>query len=324
MKAIWRALLIVVIILALCILVGPFLVPVPPLQDTVPAEQLADADSQFLHLNGLNVHMKTAGHGEPVLILLHGFGASLFSWREVMTPLADAGYRVVAFDRPAYGLTSRPMPEEWEGPNPYTPEAQVELTIAILDALGVSQAVLVGNSAGGSIAALTALQYPERVQALVLVDAAIYTSGGVPSWLRPLLHTPQARRLGPLISRSFAQRGSELIRSAWYDASKITPDVIAGYTKPLRAENWDRALWEATLASHPLQLSARLKDITQPTLVITGDSDTWVPTEQSVRLAGELPHATLAIMPHCGHVPQEECPEPFLEALLDFLDGLSP
>ena len=322
MKVLLRWILIVLIFFLLVLLIGPFLVPVPPLKGTVPPEQLADADSQFLNVSGLRVHLKSAGQGEPVLVLLHGFGASVFSWREVMTPLAEAGYRVIAFDRPAYGLTSRPMPDEWSGTNPYSPEAQVDLTIALLDTLGVQRAVLVGNSAGGTLATLVALRHPERVQALVLVDAAIYVSGGTPAWIRPLLQSPQMRRLGPLLVRSIATRGPQLIRTAWYDPSKITPEVLAGYTKPLQAENWDRALWEAILANPSGDLSGRLKEITLPVLVITGDSDTWVPTEQSLRLANELPNADLAVIPNCGHVPQEECPEPFLAAMLDFLTKL--
>ena len=92
----WAGLLIALVLL---ILVGPFLVPVPPLQGTVPAAHLADPASQFVELNGLAVHYKTAGAGAPALILLHGFGADLFSWREVLAPLGEKRL-VVAFDRP--------------------------------------------------------------------------------------------------------------------------------------------------------------------------------------------------------------------------------
>ena len=104
----------------LCVLlIGPFLIPVPPLEGTVPPQELADPDGRFIAVDGLQVHYKIAGQGEPTLILLHGFAASTFSWREVMEPLATNA-TVVAFDRPAFGLTERPLPGEWSGENPHT------------------------------------------------------------------------------------------------------------------------------------------------------------------------------------------------------------
>ncbi len=182
--------------------------------------------------------------------------------------------------------------------------------------------VLVGNSAGGTVAALTALQYPERVRALVLVDAAIYAHGErFPSWLRPLLRSPQLRRLGPLYVRSIREWGIEFGRSAWHDPSQITDEIWDGYTRPLYAENWDRALYELTIASSSADPAERLDELTLPVLVITGDDDRIVPTEQSIRLAGELPNATLVVIPACGHVPHEECPQAFLDAVNEFLSS---
>ena len=299
------------------VLIGPFLVPIPPLEDTVPPEQLADPDSRFIQVNELKVHYKTTGAGEPNLILLHGFGASVFSWREVMEPLGEQG-TVIAFDRPAFGLTERPL--SWdEGANPYTPEAQVNLVMGLMDALEIDEAILVGNSAGGTVAVNAALAHPDRVEALVLIDAAIYQGGGAPSWVRPLLRVPQFDRLGPLLARQIAVRGDAFLESAWHDPSEITPEIRAGYREPLRVANWDRALWELTKASGQANLEGRIPSLNVPSLVITGDDDRIVPTEQSVRLAGELPQAELVVIPDCGHVPHEECPEPVLDAMRPFL-----
>jgi pimeloyl-ACP methyl ester carboxylesterase len=321
MKRLGRWLLIVLGALLAVVFVGPFLVPVPPLEGTLPPEQLADPDSRFIEVDGIKVHYKRAGQGEPTLILLHGFAASEFSWREVISPLATMG-TVIAYDRPAFGLTARPMPGEWTGRSPYSSDAQADMLAHLMDAWGIKQAILVGNSAGGTIATLAALRYPERVQALVLVDPAIYTNGGDSGLLRLALATPQARRLGPLFARQIQSWGMDFARSAWHDPSKITPDVWAGYLKPLQAENWDRALWELTLASQPLGLDKQLDRITMPTLVITGDDDRIVPTAQSVRLAGELPNAQLVVVPNCGHIPHEECPGEFMKAVIEFQQSL--
>ncbi len=225
MKKFLRITGIILTVLILVLLIGPFLIPVPPLGNTVPVEQLADADSKFVEVNGVNVHYKTWGQGEPTFILLHGFGASIFSWREVTEPLSQYG-TVIAYDRPAFGLTERPM--EWEGESPYGPQAQVDIVIGLMDALKVEKAILVGNSAGGTVSMQVALQYPERVEALILVDAAVYAGGGAPSWSRPLLKTPQMNHVGPLIARQLQAQGVEFIKTAWHDPSKITQDVFDG------------------------------------------------------------------------------------------------
>ena len=303
------------VILVLLLLV-PFLIPVPPLENTVPAESLADEDSKFIEVNGVNVHYKIYGTGEPVLILLHGFGASLFSWHEVTTPLAEYG-TVIAYDRPAFGLTERPL--EWEGENPYSQDAQVELVIGLMDALGVEKATLVGNSAGGTVSMLTALKYPERIESLILVDPAVYAGGGAPAWIRPVLGTPQMRHVGPLFARQIQAQGVEFIKTAWHDPRKISQATFDGYQKPLKVENWDKALWELTLSSRESGLAERVKEFALPILVITGDDDRIVPTEQSLRLAEELPNAALAVIPQCGHLPHEECPDEFMQAVQDFL-----
>ncbi len=321
MKRIGRVLLPVLSILILAALVLPLVIPIPPLPDTRPPRELAYPDSEFLEVSGLELHVQRAGSGGVPLALLHGFGASTFSWREVLAPLGQSRL-VIAFDRPGFGLTQRPLPPYPDGMNPYSQTSQAQLTISLLDTLGIDQAVLVGNSAGGTIALLTALEHPQRVAALVLVDAAVNTGGRAPRWVRPLLRLPQVQRLGPLFVRSIRNRGRDLLDLAWHDPSKITPDIIAGYTIPLQAENWDRALWELTLASEDLDLASRLAELSVPALVITGDDDRIVLTAESIRLAGEIPGAELVVIPACGHVPQEECPEAFLHAVRAFLDRL--
>lgn len=311
-----RVVLSILIVLLLILLIGPFLVPVPELEGTVSARSLADPDSQFIEINGLEVHVKTTGEGERVFVLLHGFGASLYSWQAVTGPLSEFG-RVIAYDRPAFGLTERPL--TWEGENPYGPDAQVDLVIGLLDHFGVQQAILVGNSAGGTIAMQAALAYPERVQALILVDPAVYNGGGAPGWIRPLLKTPQLRRLGPLIARQIKTRGPELLELAWNDPTRLTPEMIALYEKPLQVDNWDKALWELTLASQASNLEERLAEFTLPILLVTGDNDRIVPTADTVRLASKLPGARFEMILRAGHVPHEEQPGAFMDAVRFFL-----
>ena len=305
-------------VLLLILLVGPFLVPVRPASGAVPTDQLADPDSHFVDINGLSVHYKLMGQGQPVFILLHGFGASLLSWHTVMEPLSAYG-TVIAYDRPAFGLTERPL--KWSGQNPYGPEANAALLVGLMDQLGVQKAILVGNSAGGTLSMQFALEHPQRVQALVLVDPAVY-GNGAPTWVRLLGKTPQMQHLGPLFVRSIQKRGLDLIRTAWYDPAKITQETLDGYTLPLKADGWDQALWNFTMASRDTGLLEHLQDFKIPILVITGEDDRIVPTADSVRLAGQLPGASLVIIPEAGHVPHEEQPAAFMQAVKTFLTTL--
>lgn len=299
----------------LLITAAPFLLPLKPIH-TVEAGALADEQSRFVTANGWRIHYKETGQGEPALVLLHGFGASLFSWREVLARPEGLG-RIYAFDRPAFGLTERKLPAD------YSPEAQVDLLVSLLDRWGIKRAVLVGNSAGGTVALHTALRHPDRVAGLVLVDAAVYRGGGAPPFIKPLLATRWGERVGLHLLRRFGDRFVQGILSSYHDPAKVTDAVKMGYLKSLRVHNWDRALWAFTLASRQSNLANRLPAIKQPCLVVTGENDRIVPAAESERLARELPGAQLVTIPQCGHLPQEECPEAFLGALRRFVASLS-
>jgi pimeloyl-ACP methyl ester carboxylesterase len=320
MQKIVKSIAIILIVLTTLVMVLPLFVSVPPPANVAPVEQLAEPDSQFIEINNFDVHYKTSGGGDQAIILLHGFGASVFSWREVVEPLALAGYGpIVAYDRPAFGLTERPT--SWRGQNPYSLKGQVELLDGLMDALEIEQAVLVGNSAGGRVAAVYALERPERVRALILVDAAVYGQPR-PWWQGLVYNLPPMRLVGPLMVRKIAQTGNDTIRDAWHAPELVSAEIIEGYRKPLTAQNWDVGLWEYTRAPRDLDAAARLNELTLPVLVVTGDDDRIIPAENSIRLAGELSNAELVIFENCGHVPHEECPEAFMEAVAPFLQSL--
>lgn len=301
--------------------VGPLIVPIRPLPDTVPARDLADPDSQFIELDGIDFHYKRAGTDlaqPPAFVLLHGFGSGSYTWHSVIDELGLLG-PAYAFDRPAFGLSERPLPGDWDGENPYSFEAQTEQTLRFMDVLGLEQAILVAHSAGASIALDLALQQPERISGLVLVGAAIYGSGSSAA-ARLFMRTPQLKRVGPLIMRQFAaQPGRDFLDSAWSDPDKIDDEVLEAYTKPLSVNDWDKALWEFTKANRPPELGEQLGSVSVPVLVITGANDAIVDPELSEQLANKLPNATFASFDSCGHLPQEECPEPFAAVVTDWV-----
>jgi pimeloyl-ACP methyl ester carboxylesterase len=301
----------------------PFIYPVPPLENTVSKQELADPDSLFIDVNDVTIHYKdtpATTQSDVTFIMLHGFGSALFTWEAVTEELSTYG-RVIAFDRPAFGLTERPARGSWRGENPYSPQGQVSLLVGLMDALNIDKAILVGNSAGGSIVTQTALEYPGRVAGLVLVDAAIYAGGGSPAWVRPLLYTPQMNRLGPYFMRQIAgEPGENFIKAAWSKPERIPENLWEDYRKSLQVNDWDKALWELTKASRRPNFVNKLTSLKVPTLVLSGANDTIVPVAQSERLAGDIPGAVLVTFADCGHTPQDECPELFVRAVIQWLN----
>ncbi|HWR00795.1 MAG TPA: alpha/beta hydrolase [Chlorobaculum sp.] len=283
-------------------------------------QRRADADSRFIDCNGFRVHFRMFGSGKPpFIVLLHGSFLSIRSWRDVMKPLAE-GATVLAFDRPAFGLTSRPVPSK-NNTVRYGPEAQSDLIISLMDKLGIDRAVLVGNSTGGTMALLTALRYPARVQGLVLAGAMIYSgyaTSEVPSFMKPFMKamTPLFSKLMKLlITRLFDKN----IRGFWYRKERLSDQTLAAFRGDLMIGDWSRGFWELFLETHHLRLDKRLGRLSIPSLVVTGEHDLTVRTEESFRLARELPEAELLVIPDCGHLPQEEQPDQFVRGVQAFV-----
>ena len=318
----WKKLIFASLIFA-CVTaaLGPFFVPVTELDGLVLADEFAEADSKFIEVNNVNIHYKEAGAGEKTFILLHGFGGSTFSWREVMGDFAQQG-RVIAYDRPAFGLTERPMPENWVE-NPYGMKANVELLRGLLDAFGVDKAVLVGNSAGGGVSVAFALEYPERVESLILVDPGVGGGRGpqFPAWALPLMWTPQMRHLGPLMMRDYQETLPNTIQREWYDVAKLTDEIKQEYLKLFQIEKWDRAFYELTFAPAYPELRPLLPQLKVPVHIVAGQEDRLIRAFYFEAISTEIPNAELTLIPQCGHVPHEECPTQFMEAVINYLEN---
>ncbi len=277
-------------------------------------------DNQYASINGLRVQYQQTGSGKPALVLLHGSFLDHTSWRHLIPALAT-DYTIVVFDRIAFGKTERPLPSSdviGEN-NPYSPEAQADLTIGLMDYLGLEQAVLVGNSTGSTISLLTALRHPQRVQAIVSIGGMVYSGYPVsemPDTMRKML----TKGFGPFVVREIIGRAyNKMIRSFWHDPAKLPEEVLAHYRTLLQMEHWNTAVWQLISATHHLHLDEQLPTLNLPVLVVSGEHDHTVPLAQSIRLAKELPNAGLAVLPNCGHLPQEECPNALLQAMTRFL-----
>jgi pimeloyl-ACP methyl ester carboxylesterase len=302
-------------------LFGVFVLPyLLPLNGPLPVDPaaLVDPNGAFIQAGDTRMYYQKAGSGDVPIVLVHGFGASSFSWRENLNPIADAGFTVYAPDLRGFGLSDK----GWD--KSMSQDAQADRLKAFLDAQGIDRAVLAGNSMGGGIVTNFALRYPDRVQGLVLVDPAIY--GGANSGLASaLIGLPGIQRWGQQVVRLLlgdSERNASTLQGAWFDPSKVTPDVLSGYRRALQTPNWDISLLALMRDGASNNLGPRLKELNVPTLIVWGDHDTWISPTNAPKLNQDIAGSKLAIIKDAGHVPHEEQPAEFNQLLIEFANGL--
>ncbi|GAV69176.1 Abhydrolase_6 domain-containing protein [Cephalotus follicularis] len=311
----------------------------PPLSEDIPILYLDDAykENEGSKFNSESSEQDMNGNSQFGIILVHGFGGGVFSWRHVMGVLAQqVGCKVAAFDRPGWGMTSRPRREDWEEnelPNLYKLDNQVDLLLSFCSEMGFSSVVLVGHDDGG----LLALKAAQRVQAsmnsvkvkikgLVLLNVSM-SREVVSTFARILMRTSLGKKhlVRPLLRTEITQ---VVNRRAWYDATKLTTEVLSLYKAPLCIEGWDEALHEIGRLSYetvltPQNAASLLKAVEDvPVLVIAGVEDALVPFKSSQAMASEFVNSRLVAISGCGHLPHEECPNELLAAVTPFISRL--
>lgn len=250
-------------------------------------------------------------------ILLHGSMYNSKTWSEVTDYFATMG-NVYAYDQLPYGYSEKLVEGDWKGENPYTTESAIEQLKLFMDELGIERATLVGSSFGGVLAAEAALRYEEQVEALILVDPAIFVSESMPEWL---LELPQVKSVGPLFAAGLSE-GDSFYESTFYDKELITNERMAYNKRETHINNWNLAMWAylKVWSLEPSSIGDRLSEISQPVLVITGDHDEIVPVEDSIKVADMIQGAELVIIEDCGHMPHEEKPIEFIRAIDNWLE----
>jgi len=266
-------------------------------------------------VQGHRIAYLDAGKGPPV-ILVHGFGGSMWQWEYQQTALS-ATHRVITLDLLGSGLSDKPDLA-------YTPAEMVEFFRGFMDALGVPRATLVGNSMGAGLAIGMALTYPNRVDRLVLIS-------GFPDRVRDKLGSPMFRRgvdsRVPIwlvsLGNWFAGRGltRDVLSEIVHDPELLTPAVIErsylnrtrpGLIPPLMTLIRNLPLWEEGFAR-------QLAQIRPPTLIVWGAEDRVFPPKVGQDLHAALPGSSFALIPEAGHIPQWEQPDQVNRVLLNFL-----
>lgn len=266
--------------------------------------------SRFVTVDGVRLHIRDTGQGDatPVL-LLHGFGSSLHTWEE-WARLMEPGRRVIRLDLPGFGLTGA------DPTGDYSDLRAVALLAALLDALGVERADVIGSSMGGRIAWRFAAERPERVRRLVLMAPDGFASrgftydkpAGVPLLMRALPYTLPT----PLL------RGG--IAPAYADPRALTPEALERYRDMMLAPGVRRAILDRMATQVLVPPEPILRRIEAPVLLLWGEADRMVPAQHAADYARELRVSRTVVLPGLGHVPMEEDPARSLAPMVAFLD----
>ena len=281
----------------------------------------APPPSEFIDLNGQVVHLRDEGPpGDPLpVVLLHGTSSSLHTWEGWVAELKKT-HRVVTFDLPGFGLTGPAAAPGHEGD--YSDEAYQAFVVAMLDRLKLQRVVLGGNSLGGQIAWEVAATHPERVGALILVDAGGYAfvSESVPGGFQ-LARMPLIKHLGKyMLPRAFVEKS---VKNVYGDPEKVTAETVDRYFEMALREGNREALGRRMEQLRPGKFAALIPGLKQPTLILWGERDHLIPIASARAFARDIAGSRLVTFEALGHVPQEEDPAATLAPVKTFLDSLN-
>lgn len=271
--------------------------------------------SQFVAVDGMLVHLRDQGpRDDPApIVLLHGTSASLHTWEGWVAAL-QTKRRVISLDLPGFGLTG-PFPD-----GDYRMSHYSAFLAHVLDQLQVPRAVVAGNSFGGQLAWQFALDHPQRVERLVLVDAAGYprNATSIPIGFR----LAQIPALAPLMANLLPRQMIEAsIRNVYGDPTKVSDELIDRYYElTLRAGNRE-ALRQRFIQAEAGQGFTRIAELKVPTLIIWGGRDELIPPDNAERFKRDIQGSRLVLFDDLGHVPQEEDPARTVAVLMGFLEG---
>jgi pimeloyl-ACP methyl ester carboxylesterase len=283
----------------------------PDLERAELEKRYAASSPQAIDIDGLKVHYKETGPQDaPALLLLHGFGSSLQAWDDWSVKL-EQKYRVIRLDLPGFGLTGASPDHD------YSEEKDLAILTRFADKLGLDKFSVIGHSMGGKMAWSLAAAQPDRVRALVLM-----APDGFPEikdiGTKPY-EVPAIMGLIKYVLPKYLVRKS--IEPAFAEADALNDALVNRYFDMLRAPGVRGAILERSNQTIYTDPVSRLKAIKAPTLLIWGEQDQMIPSNNAQSYANVLSNSTTVLVPKLGHLLQEEQPEKGLTAVMQFLDG---
>ena len=267
----------------------------------------------------LQLAFQSVGTGEPVL-LIHGFGASRYSWRHIIEPLAQKN-RIITIDLKGFGDSPKPRDDA------YSVYEQARLIRNFILKNDLKNLHIIGHSYGGGVALAVSIYLrtsnPGLQKSLVLIDNVAYPQE-LPGFVR-ILATPV---LGPLLTYAVPNtfQVKNLLQKVYFNDELIPQEAIDHYAAELGKPDAKYALLTSARQMLPTDLqefSENYPSLTIPTLIIWSEEDEIVPLAVGKRLHDNLPNSKLVIMSGVGHAVQEEKPSLLLPHLRNFLEAVS-
>ena len=269
------------------------------------------SDSRFIEIDGMQVHYRDVGHG-PVLLCIHGIFSSLHNWLD-WTDILSNEYRVISLDMPNFGITGA-------HPNGVTQHLYSDFLNAFTAALDIQQCAIAGNSLGGWMSYEFAYRYPEKVSKLILIDSAGFlfippmalVGMRVPFAGWSLNHTALPRQLV-----------HNLVKGTYAQPQKLTDTILDRYYDMMRRPgNRQAGTRVVTYIRNQIGFdTSYLEQIQQPTLVMWGKQDKWIPASHLQKFTDRIPGAEAIMYDNCGHLPMEELPQQSAADVRTFLQS---
>ena len=273
----------------------------------------ANIQSSFISVKNIDIHYRDEGNQTDSIpiILIHGTGASLHTFDDWTNKLKYSK-RVIRLDLPAYGLTGPFVDRDYSILN-YT-----SFLKEFLETLDIKQCIIAGNSLGGEIAWNFALEKPDIVKKLILIN-----SGGFPSFSKSvpiafrLAQTPVINKVVRFITPFFIVKSS--VENVYFDKSKVTDSLVERYFDLCLREG-NRQAFIDRLGIGKRNNYINISNIKQPTLILWGADDLLIPVENAYKFQNSLPNNKLVILENSGHVPMEENPFESIKHVIEFLN----
>ena len=278
---------------------------------------MGETTTKTVQVDGLRLGYRELGEGPPVL-LLHGWPTSSFLWRAVMEPIARAN-RVLALDLPGFGASDKPLGIR------YGFDFFGRTLDGFLAHLGVDRLGLAVHDLGGPIGLHWALDRPDRVSRLALLNTLVYPemSEATKEFVRAC-STP-----GPREKITSPEGLESILRDGLADPATLRPDVLAAVQEPFRTPQACRALADAGIGLSLkgfAQMARRLPTLDVPVRIVYGERDRVLPdvAQTMARVKADLPQAEVTALPDCGHFLQEEKPAEVGSLLARFFAAWQP
>ena len=280
---------------------------------------MQQAKIKDVNVDGINVRYAIAGEG-PAVLLVHGLASSMITWYCNMDALAEAGFTAIAVDLPGYGDSD--MADHRD----YAPETGAQFLADFATELGIERFSVVGNSAGGLIAGVTALEHSDRVEKVALVAAAGLSRRL--SWPLRLISVPL---IGELIYKPHMISKAAMVKRIFFRPPAILDDILPEMLRVRCLPHAPQVMLRSVRSGvnflglrRKHNILHRLRDLPTPLLAVWGQDDLVIPPEKAEDVKRVLPRCSVHVLPECGHWPHMEKPEEFNRILTDFLSQPSP